>query len=472
MTTVAIIGAGFSGTILALNLLQHGSEQDRLILIERRRDIGVGQAYSTIEPHHLLNIPASGMSPFSDQPDAFVDFLAGHRDLLPSNTPSLRDCYAPRMLYGQFLKHLVATKLKSTPGRPRLTIIRGTAADIIRDDGNQIMMANGWFCYADRVVLASGNLPPSAPSTIDGFDSVSDFYIGDPWNAAADLDATGPDANTLILGTGLTAIDTALSFAARHQRGTIVALSSHGLLPHRQEPVERWESFVDTPDARSVRKLLRLVRQQIARAEVEGKNWQSVLNSLRPYAQSLWTGFPEDEQARFIRHVRSWWDVHRHRVAPAVANKVATLMAAGKLRIIAGRILRLSAVEDGFVAEIRPRAGDAAFTLPFNKIINCSGPNYDFATSDEILLKRLLESGRISLNAHKLGVRVSENFAAIGRDGAESQDLFAMGPMLRGQYWEINAVPEIVAQAEAMAQKLWQAPDNHEFAIKAEALDG
>ncbi len=118
MTTIAIIGGGFSGAILALNLVAEGAAGDRVILIEKREAIGLGQAYSSNEPTHLLNIPATGMSPFTGNPHAFVDFLARHRDLLPPGTPSVRDCYAPRAAYGRFLSDLVETRLKPQKGRP------------------------------------------------------------------------------------------------------------------------------------------------------------------------------------------------------------------------------------------------------------------------------------------------------------------------------------------------------------------
>ena len=337
MTTIAIIGAGFSGTILALNLLEHGMEQDRMILIERRRDIALGQAYSTTDPQHLLNVRASGMSPLSAHPNAFVDFLAQRRYLLPESNASLPDCYAPRRLYGRFLKHLVEEKMAMMSGRPQITRVQGTAIDISYENGNKISLADGRVFRADRIVLALGNLAPKRPSDIDGFDEAAPVYIGDPW-ASEDFESLEPDASVLLLGTGLTMMDCVLSLLTRGHKGKIIAVSRHGFLPRRHEPVTAWPAFVATPEARSVRKLVRLVRSQIAQAASQGQNWQSVLNSLRPFAQALWIGFPKADQARFIRHIRPWWDVHRHRVPPAAADKIETMIATGRLGVMAGRI--------------------------------------------------------------------------------------------------------------------------------------
>lgn len=454
MTTVAIIGGGFSGVILALNLMEQGSFGDRVILIEKRPAVGLGQAYSTKEPSHLLNIPASGMSPFIRQPNAFVDFLAQSHDLSPSDKLSPGPCYAPRYLYGRFLNHLVETRMQCGPGRPDLTFIHGNATDILVDDGNLIRLADGRSIRADRIVLAVGNLPPRTPDAVDGWVDDNALYIGDPWRPES-FDAIAPDETALLFGAGLTMIDSVLSLIARGHGGEIIAVSRHGLLPRSQEPTTDWKPFIELDKAHSVRKLVRLVRSQIEMARSEGRNWQSVLNSLRPFTQALWLGFPEAEQSRFIRHVRPWWDAHRHRVAPAVGTKLNALIANGRLRVIAGRLRRFQQADGGVDVEIKCRSSAETLKLRAHKLINCSGPNYDFSSSDELLLKHLLERGRIRLNKHKLGVTVAENFATIDSKGIASRDLFAIGPMLRGQYWETNAVPEIAAQAETLSHRLW-----------------
>ena len=472
MTTVAIIGGGFSGAILALNLMAEGGAGDHVILIEKRAAIGPGQAYSTSEPTHLLNIPASGMSPFTAQPDAFVAFLAERRDLLPPDAPSIAACYAPRAAYGRFLDELVETKLQPGRGRPDLTRVQGTATDIIDDDGSVILLEDGRSFRADRVVLATGNLPPRAPAGVEGWIEDEDFYLGDPWNVAA-LDSIASDETVLLLGAGLTMIDVALSLDARGHRGEIVAISRHGLLPRAQEPAGEWKPFIDLDKSRSVRRLVRLVRSQIAKARSEGQNWQSVLNSLRPFTQALWRGFPAAERARFIRHVRPWWDAHRHRIAPAIGAKLRALLATGRLRHVVGRLKRLQRIADGVDAEIKLRGGAGTVHLRIDRLINCSGPNYDFAASDVTLLKRLNDKGRISLNRHRLGVSVTDDLATVDRDGAASRDLYAIGPMLRGQYWETNAVPEIAVQAEALARSLWRAPeDRQNLSLTASGVEG
>lgn len=455
MTTVVIIGAGFSGMILAVNLMRSGGAGDELIVIEKRREIGLGQAYSTQDETHLLNIPPPGMSPFSRQPMAFADYLTEQGELDPDDPAQLENFYAPRKFFGRFLRHVVETQLQPGAAGPRLTRVEGEAIEVSED--NAIRLADGRSFRADRIVLALGNLPPKPLRALAELKDAADVYSADPWVPGA-VDAIAPNANVLLIGTGLTMLDYVQSLGARDHQGKIIALSRHGLLPRRSLPPHHWSPFIDPAKTYSVRQLVRLVRQQIEDAMHQGQNWQSVLNSFRFNTQKLWTHFSPADQARFIRHVRPWWDVHRHRIAPAVADRVEAMMASGRLNVAAGHLEDLHRTAKGVDVTICRRGSKERVTFTVQKIINCSGPNYDFATSDERLLKRLLEHGRITLNRHKLGLQVGDNFAVVDRNGVPADDLFAMGPMLRGQYWEINAVAEIVTQAEAMAAWLWTLP--------------
>ena len=55
---VVIVGGGFSGTLLAINLMRHGGP--RATLVERRqRQLARGVAYSAAHPSHLLNVRAA-----------------------------------------------------------------------------------------------------------------------------------------------------------------------------------------------------------------------------------------------------------------------------------------------------------------------------------------------------------------------------------------------------------------------------
>jgi uncharacterized NAD(P)/FAD-binding protein YdhS len=61
--TIVIVGGGFSGTVLAVNLLRHITDvPTRIVLIEREAEVGCGVAYAARSFPYLLNVPAGRMS--------------------------------------------------------------------------------------------------------------------------------------------------------------------------------------------------------------------------------------------------------------------------------------------------------------------------------------------------------------------------------------------------------------------------
>ena len=67
-----------------------------------------------------------------------------------------------------------------------------------------------------------------------------------------------------------------------------------------------------------------LGRRQMRAAASHGLPWQAVMDAVRPQVQALWRGLPLAERRRFLRHLRPWWDVHRHRIPPRSAAPTPT----------------------------------------------------------------------------------------------------------------------------------------------------
>ncbi len=465
MASIGIIGGGFSGGILALHLHLHGTPTDEIFVIDDRPSIGLGQAYSAKAPWHLLNIRATGMSPLLDRPDAFVNFLDKQTDLPPEPGVPLGERFVPRLFYGRFLLELIETAKSQGRGRPRLTHLRARAVAVKRNaaipHGYEILLGSGRSLPVSQVVLALGNLPPSKPKGIPAGFAETSRYIGDPWNPSA-ISAIGQDDRVLLIGTGLTTVDSLLSLAAQGHLGPMIAVSRHGLLPRSHSDIggQFWPSFADPSARKPVRELLIRVRDQVRAAAAAGVSWQAVINSLRPMTQELWRELPEAEKARFIRHIRPWWDVHRHRLAPGKWQEIQKLIASGRLIVKAGRIEGYHQAGDKIEAVFRPRSQTGSVSYGFDWLINCMGPNYDIAASDQPLLRQIVESGLIRPNKHRLGLDVDMACAVVDREGRIAEGLYAMGPMLRGQFWEINAVPEIAKQARDLAGLLtWKQHD-------------
>lgn len=443
---MAVIGAGASGTLTASHLLRAPDDvARRVVLIERGLRAGRGLAYSTPSSSHLLNIPAQGMSAFADDPGHFV---AWARSRYPGVTPG---SFLPRRLFGDYLQSV----LRSTPfSRTRsLVQVRSEATALVpRPDGTALVgLADGSHVDADRVVLALGNLVPANPPVRTPGFYASPRYVRDPWGPGT-LDGIAGPHPVLLIGTGLTAVDVALSLAEAGQTGPIHAVSRHGLLP--QAHVTRaplGPSAWSPPSGTTARQLLRSVRAQVAAAEAGGDDWRAVVDGLRPATQQIWQDLPHDERRRFLRWLARLWEVHRHRMAPDVADAVASLVAGGQLVVRAARVSAFVPTDDGVDVTLEGRSGG---TLRVGGVVNCTGAQADVTAAGDRLLDFLLVTGVVRPDPLGLGLDVTASGAVLGADGRPSPILFAIGALRRGQRWETTAIPEIRDQAADLARLL------------------
>ena len=435
---VAIVGAGFSGTLHAINLLRH--DGPRATLIERSHAAGEGLAYGAAHPDHLLNVRAAGMSAFPDDPDHFCRWLTARGIADPGAT------FVPRLTYRAYLADLLA-EAQARAG-DRLRLVQGDVVDLHRHGtGARLMLADGRTIDADAAVLAIGNLPPHTPPGFDPDTLPAHRYKRDPW--AADVaDGLGPDDVVLVIGTGLTMVDVVLMLDSRGFAGRIVALSRRGLLPHRHAPAANPDPRRERP-ATTAAALLRDVR---GRAGAIG--WRAAVDELRPFAQAMWRGADDQDRARFLRHLRPWWDIHRHRLAPAVADRIGALRESGRLTLVAGKTIAAQAVNDGIAVTWRARGADAPETMPVARVVNCTGPQGDLSRTTDPLVARLVATGAIRPDAARLGIDVDSQARTIGRDGRANDWLHALGPMTRGAFWEIVAVPDLRVQTWTLARRL------------------
>lgn len=440
---VAIVGGGFSGTLLAINLMRH--DGPRATLIERRpAQLARGVAYSAARDEHLLNVRAGNMSALPDDPDHFVRWLDGAG--LESEGLGTRTTFVPRRVYGAYLRAMLHEAAAAHGDRLRLIDGEVTRLD---SDGAActLRLGDGTRLGADIAVLALGNLPPHTPPGIDPGALPPGCYRADPW--AGDIAAgLGEDDDVVLLGSGLTAIDAALLLDAAGFRGRILSLSRRGLVPRRH---------ADTPAPAGLRErpagdLSTLVGTVRARAAATG--WRAAVDELRPVTQMMWAAADEATRARFLRHLRPYWDVHRHRLAPQVADRIDRLCAAGRLRFAAGKLAEAVPVRGGACLRWRPRGGMAATETVATRIVNCTGPQGDLLRSPEPLIAHLLANGAIRPDRLRIGLEVDPQSRVVAADGSVGERLYCIGPMTRGGLWEAVAVPDIRRQNWALARRL------------------
>lgn len=450
MPTIAIVGGGLSGALLAWQLAQRGPKGMSIALIEERPTLGLGQAYSTEEPTHLLNIPAGRMTALPGHPTAFVDYLGGRDDTDAGDVP-ITEVYAPRLVFGQFVASLVREAL-GRRGGPLLQPLQGTVVRLRAEDRHTLILSDGRQVTADTVALALGNLPPRHPDGAGSWLHESRLYQHDPWVPGA-LDGVPADAGVLFLGTGLTMIDCVLSLLRRGHRGPMTAISRHGLLPQNHLPGPRLprELPFDPEHPPGPADILHAMRARVRRAEADGHDWRGVMDGLRAAAQEVWLHLPAADQARFLRHARPWWEVHRHRMAPDIWNTIEPLLRSGRLKTVAGRVRHYLPFEGGIEVTAARRGTRQELRLRGSLLVNCTGPNMDIHSVDHTLLRQLATDGVVTPGPHGLAIDATEELCVISATGEPVRGLYAIGPLLRGRLWETTAVPEIGRQAADLA---------------------
>lgn len=434
--TVAVIGAGFSGLLTALHLL---SAQDgpQVRLIERRGSFGRGRAYETDNPDHLLNVRVANMSAFPDQPDHFVQWLS-HRDGRRAT-----GAFVTRGVYGDYLQSLLAEAVQGAYGVGRLLLDLDEAVDARPvGAGWEVETAMGRTLAADAVVLALGSPPPSPPSGASPQLLASPRYLADPWRAEASADV---GRYVLLLGTGLTMVDVAFALSRGYRRFT--AISRRGLLSQAHDagpPAAGRSDFAGSPV-----EVLRTVRR-IA----DDRDWRAAVDEVRGSARGLWRSWSLKERRRFLRHLRPWWDIHRHRMAPLVARRVQEMRKAGELTVRAGTIESLDLADDEVRVEWRARGTRRPQTLMVDAVVNCTGPSGEIDFADQRLIEALLARGLARPDACRLGLDVDAASRLRDGQGGAVRGLYAVGPLTRGAFWEITAVPDIRRQAAEVAGKV------------------
>jgi uncharacterized NAD(P)/FAD-binding protein YdhS len=447
---VAIVGAGFAGSITAAQLLRQARGSLDVLLIERRFPVGSGRAFANTLPCHLLNVPAIRMSAYPDDPQHLIRWVG---------PVSGENAFLPRSAYGAYV---AATLSEAEQGSPaRLIRMTGEAVAIeMADFGARLRLGDGSAHEVDHVVVAVGNPPPLDPPGTEEVRS-SPRYAPDPWGERALRDLTA-DGTVVAIGSNLTMIDVALALHHHGHRGPLLAISTHGLLPqaHARTLPEPWTSKRNG-DGRGPREVMSELRHETTAAKKEGFEWRSVVDSLRSRIPSLWASWSDAQRRRFLRHARPYWEVHRHRMAPENAATIGVMMRSGRLRVAAGRIVSARDTPGAIEISLLRRGASRPETIPATRLVNCTGPGMDFRRSRDPLLQDLFARGLAKPGPLGLGFDADPDGALRGVEG-RSSILSTLGPPLKGLYWETTAVPEIRIQAQALAQRLARLADSRE----------
>ena len=441
---VAIVGGGCAGTLVAANLLRRFDGPLRVVMIERSGRFGPGVAYATEDPRHLLNVPAERMSAFCDAPSHFADWAAERLGGIE------RASYLPRGIYGEYLRAVLDDSRALALPQRTLELVAGEVLGVSRmRTGIELRLADAAPIACDRVVLATG-----APGVAGMAQLPQDpRVVGDPWAPGA-LSSGGSRGLTLVLGTGLSGVDAALSLSSR--RGWVLALSRGGQLPHAHLPGLRAPA---PPPAVphgpvTLAALGRMLAEHVGSMQSSGYDWRDAIDGLRPVTPQLWAALAPRERRRFLRERRRAWDARRHRMAPAAGSRLRELLAGAQVQRLAGRVLAARSASAGVEVDVAPSRSARVRTLTCQRVVVCTGAGMDIRRSGNPLLDALLADGLASADPLALGLRTTAEGALLDSRGDADERMLTLGALRRGELWETTAVEEIRGQAERLVGTL------------------
>ena len=412
---------------------------------------GTGLAYGTQNTLHLLNVPARNMSAFADDAAHFTQWLgtvhaeAARQELKLNAMPTAED-FAPRALYAHYLDTIRRTTLEEA-ARKQIAIDFIEAPVTAMEptvDGWEIA-AGTHTVQAQRCVIATGNeVKPIFPAI------PHPAIIENPWTLTAEQVQSFGHRPLVMIGTGLTSVDIILTLRRMGYHGTVHAISRNGLLPLPHKAGTG--SFTLDTDAlyaqTTLLALLRFVRSAIRAHARQGGDWRAVIDALRPHAITIWQRLSPREQTSFIRRLATMWNSHRHRMAPDIAAIMNQEIATGKLHLGASHHFHPTVEGDQLKLAVHWMHGGQEVLKPA-AILNCTGPELNWARSARPLLQQLLRSNFVIAHPTGLGV-VADNGYRIG------EKLYAIGNPMNGQFWESTAVPELRQQAATVGAALCQ----------------
>lgn len=467
MPDIAIIGGGAAGAALFGALLSRDASDTVYWVTGSARCIGRGVAYSTSHDHHLLNVRAGGMGLYPDADEDFAGYSARCR------AGSRPTDFLPRGLFGEYIESQLDARMRHAEQRNRrFAIVPATASGIrVSGNGYGIALDDGGTVAAERIALALGALPPRPLRTVSKRALGSGAYVLDPWSLTSH--PTHP-RRLVVIGTGLTAIDTLISASIRWPDVELVAVSRHGLPPfvHPALPAHPFPQQAElnarllacdgpAPVIAEIRRTFR---------EHPRTDWRSVIDGMRPINTKLWQAFTPRQRKQFMRHARWLWESARHRLAPQSAEIIQQLRDEGRLQIHAARVLAVDG-EGPLDVTVQSRGNRLVTTLQADVVVQATGLDTAVAFAEHPLVSGLLRSGLAAADPLQLGVLAEPDGRLVNAAGEIQPGLHAIGSLLRGNLWECTAMPEIRAAADALATRLSPPRTEHGELPELLALD-
>lgn len=448
MQHITIVGAGFSALAISAQLLQQ-SAPVKLQLIAPQHSWYGGTAYRLGARQHLLNVVAGNMSIDPSAPDDFVNFLP--------TTPAAQQQFARRADYGRYLQTVAARcEIFARQHGHQFALIDDTITAV--DLAKQTLTGTSDRSYHyDQVVFASGVQAPQVPLS-------HPRLIANPWHLAepklrklARQHIAQRQQPILLVGSSLTMVDTYMALREFGFQQPIISLSRHGyrLLPHRFLQLKDAEQFAaELLALPNLRQQTRYFHERLRTVWQQGLSSEALANALRPYLSQLWQRLTTAEQKQFLRHLASRWNIARHRLPDSIFTAIESAANSGELRYERGHLQAIRPLSDQqLTVEYRERGSGELVSQAASLVVMCTGPSRAFAADH--YLAGAIARGELALDKTELGLAADANtFAVLNAAGVAHHNVYAVGQLVRGVFWECTSVPDLRYHCYKIAQQL------------------
>ncbi|MCG6149259.1 FAD/NAD(P)-binding protein [Leptospira levettii] len=458
--SVAIVGAGLSGSLLAINLLKKtfDGKIDIFLIESSKKRFGRGVAYSPNSIYQKLNVPAKGMSLFPENPNHFVDWWkSNEKNYFYLGESYDENSFFPRFIFGDYLESTLNSNIQTKSSNKEFFTINDEVVDASKIESQwKIKLSSGAELIVDNLILATGNIPPGNPNYLSNEVLDNKRYLHNPWDDSL-FESIQLNETLGILGSGLSMVDVIMTLKRKNFQGKIVSFSRSGKLPKvhsipdHLNPTPFPELFGNVND--DVNKIRNWLRENDGLSDV------NLMNVIRPYTSVIWKSWDSKSQRRFIRHVRPYWESFRHRIPSESMAIISEWIQLGKLTFLKARIqssrLEKETIE---ITTLEPHSKFGSYR--FDRLINCTGPDTKLKEVKSDLYTNLMKKGYIIQSENGIGF-VTGNLGQVkSKEGKFLENLYCLGPLRKNELWESTALREIRDQVNELTSVISNSNSN------------
>jgi uncharacterized NAD(P)/FAD-binding protein YdhS len=462
---ITIVGGGFSGVCIAIQLVRTATTPLAITLIEQQQRVGPGLAYTTADPDHRLNGPTWSHSVDPLDAGHFARWCEAHR-IFERDPQALRPdgtAFARRGDYGDYLEDTLRSYATDSPSGSTITRLRDLATGT-REDGDSVttFTASGLTLESDLLILATGNALPKLQAPLDATLAKHPGVIENALDAPKLL-GIPQDARVLLIGSGLTALDVLSTLLRQAHTGQMVVVSRRGLRPRPpstspvtpasgRELLDRILGpapafLTDATVKPTLHSWVRALRARIRVVQAQGGSWHAAFDDLRDSVWQLWPRLPTAQKRRLLKKMRTWYDVHRFRAPPQNDAIVNAAQAAGRVTYRAARLQAVTPVAGTRSLQVDFTATDGTTSHEvFDVIVNCTGLDVASRAAANPLLSALLQQGWLTPDDCGIGFAVDNTCRIIGADGQARKRVRLIGPPTLGTFGDPAGALYITAQ--------------------------